>query len=138
MTNRQDPFSPTALLLAPLAVVPAAALHLALWHWDASKAVGALYASFLTVPLSYGLTFFLGVPYLFGMRRLGLLTAGSTIGGALFAGLTLGFLVGVSLFPLWDWYGRLFYLSLGGMCGASVGLAYWAIWKLAGRFRGPR
>ncbi len=112
------------MLLAPLAAVPAAALHLGIWHWSPEPAAGALYIALVILPLSYFLTLFAGIPYLYGMRRLGLLNAASINLGALVLGLMVGFIVGVALFPLWDWYARFFYLTLGGICGLAVGLTY--------------
>lgn len=111
------------MLLAPLAAVPAAAIHLGLWHWNAEAAMGALYAALVILPLSYGLTLLVGLPCLFALHRFGLLNTASMSAGGLILGLVVGFVIGVVLFPLWDWYARFFYLSMGALCGVSVGLA---------------
>ena len=111
----------------------AAALHFALWHRDPAKSLGALHAALLILPLSYFLTLFVGLPYLYGMRRLGILNIVSMTAGGLVLGLSVGFGVGVMLFPLWDWYARFFYVSLGGLCGLMVALAYWLIWSASSR-----
>lgn len=120
------------MLLAPLAAVPAAALHLGIWHWDMEPATGAMYVSLVILPLSYSLTVLVGLPYLYGMRRLGLLNAASISIGGLILGLVVGFVIGVVLFPLWDWYARFFYLTLGGICGLAVALAYALIQTIGG------
>lgn len=110
------------MLLAPLAAVPAAAIHLGLWHWNAEAAVGALYAALVILPLSYSLALLVGLPCLFALHRFGLLNTVSMSAGGLILGLLVGFIIGVVLFPLWDWYARFFYLSMGALCGLSVGL----------------
>lgn len=110
------------MLLAPLAAVPAAAVHLSLWHWNTEAAIGALYASLVILPLSYCLTLLVGLPCLYSLHRFGLLNAASMSAGGLILGLIVGFIIGVVLFPLWDWYARFFYLSMGALCGVSVGL----------------
>lgn len=133
MTKSGDPFSRAGILLAPMATVPAAALHLGIWHWDMESAAGALYASLIILPLSYSLTVLVGLPYLFGLCRLGMLNAASISAGGMALGLIVGFVIGIALFPLWDWYARFFYLTLGGICGLAVGLAYWVIHLLTKR-----
>lgn len=109
----------------------AAALHFALWHRAPLKALGAIHAALLILPLSYFLALFVGVPYLYAMHRLGILNIGSMALGGLLLGLAVGFGIGVMLFPLWDWYARFFYLTLGGLCGLTIALAYWLIWFLS-------
>jgi hypothetical protein len=123
LATKGNPLSPVGLLLAPLAAVPAAAIHLSLWHWNTEAASGALYAALVILPLSYSLTFLVGLPCLFALHRFGLLNTTSMCAGGLILGLLVGFLIGVTLFPLWDWYARSFYLSMGALCGVSVGLA---------------
>lgn len=95
-------------------------------------AAGALYVSLVILPLSYSLTVLVGLPYLFGIHRIGLLNAASISVGGLILGLVVGFVIGVVLFPLWDWYARFFYLTLGGICGLAVALAY-ALIRAMGR-----
>lgn len=124
MSGRPDPFRGAGLLLAPLATVPAAALHFAAWNWDLSAAWGAVYAALVILPLSYSLALLVGLPYLYWLNRLGLLNFAFAFGGATLVGLLTGLAIGVSLFPTWDVYGRLFYVSLGGVCGMAVGLTY--------------
>lgn len=133
VTTRRDPFNRAGVLLAPLAAVPAAALHFAAWHRELATAAGALHAALVILPLSYSLTLFIGVPYLFGLRRLGVLNVASMAAGGVCLGLGTGYAIGVALFPLWDWYARFFYLSLGGLCGLSVALAYWLVRLLSPR-----
>lgn len=130
MKNRSNPFSAAGLLLAPLMAVPVAAIHFGAWHRNPEAAVAALHAALLILPLSYFLTLFVGLPFLAGMRRLGLLNAASIGAGGLILGLAVGFLIGIVLFPLWDWYARLFYLTLGGSCGLGVALSYLLILKI--------
>lgn len=128
MKNRSNVFSAAGVLLAPLMAVPVAAIHFGAWHRDPEAAVAALHAALLILPLSYFLTLFVGLPFLAGMRRLGLLNPVSAGAGGMILGLGVGFLIGITLFPLWDWYARFFYLSLGGLCGLAVALTYWLIW----------
>lgn len=125
MKKQRDPFSPAGALLAPLAVVPAAAVHLVLWFGDPAKAEGALYAALVLLPLSYSIALLFGLPLLYGLRRLEMLTLPIALLGALATGLAVGATVAVALFPPHDWYGRLFYISLGAFCGVGVALAYW-------------
>ena len=133
LKDRRDPLSGFGLLIAPLAAAPAAAFHFALWHRELSNAYAALYAALLILPLSFFLTLFVGVPYLYGMQRLGILNILSMTVGGLLLGLAVGFGIGVILFPLWDWYARFFYVSLGALCGLAVSLAYWLIWFMTRR-----
>jgi len=124
MSGRPDPFRGAGLIAAPLASLPAAALHFAVWSWDPGAAGAVVQAALIILPLSYSLSLLVGLPYLYWLHRRGLLNFAFAFGGATLLGLFTGLVIGVALFPPWDWYGRVFYITLGGTCGMGVGLAY--------------
>lgn len=121
--DQREPISTAGLAVAPLFAVPAAALHLALWHWNAAAAQAALPAALVILPLSYSLSYVVGIPCVHALHRLGILNAPSVGLAGMIAGTVVGAVVALSMFPMWDWYARFFYLSMGALCGVSVGLA---------------
>lgn len=133
--DTRDPISSLGLAVAPLFALPAAALYLALWHWDTGAARAALPAALTLLPLSYSLSWLVGIPYLYALDRLGLLGLPSLALGGTVLGFAVGTMVALALFPTWDWYARLFYIGLGPVCGAAVASGYGLLAMLRGRAR---
>lgn len=117
-----------------MAAVPAAGLYFAAWHLDWSALAALPHAALVIVPVGYSLSWLAGIPYLYALHRFGLMGWTGLAAGGLLVGTAVGTIVALMLFPAWDWHPRLFYLGLGATCGATVGLVYWASWRLAMRF----
>lgn len=127
---KRHPVSGSGILAAPLATVPAAALHLLGWHGSVDAITGALYMAPVLLPLAYSITLLAGIPYLHALRALGLPTRVGVMAGALVAGVGAGSVVGLVLFPPWDWYARGFYISLGAACGLGTAICYLMLAKM--------
>jgi len=113
-----------ALILSPLAALPATAVFLAVRAGTLEAATGAFFLSFIIVPASYGGLLLLGLPWAALLRWLGLLSATFLVPGAVPMGMIGGHLVGWLVWGSTDWPGFSMYPALGSFVAVAVAVTY--------------